>query len=80
MFLVSGTGKDRYLAFVRSDMPPAVYDKAGKRVSEFATGKSLMEHFDQVKEKLSAQELQKTAEIAARLTQNVPVPNPVLAK
>lgn len=80
VFLVPGTGKDRYLAFVRSDMPPAVYDKAGKRVSEFATGKSLMEHFDQVKEKLSVQELQKTAEIAARLTQNVPVPNPVLAK
>ena len=80
VFLLSGSGRDRYLAFIRSEDAPDVFEKAGKKAVEFTTGKSLMEHFDKVKEKLSEEQLKKTAEIAARLVAANPVPNPVLSK
>ena len=80
VFRLESSYGDRYLAFVKADAEPAVFDKAGKKAAEFVTGKSLMEHFDKVREKLSQKELENTARIAAKLIHANPVPNPVLSK
>ena len=80
VFLLSMGGRDRYFSFVKSEEPPTVLDAAGKKVSEFATGRALMEHFDRVRETLDAEKLEKVAEVARQLSGDVPLPNPVLAK
>jgi len=80
VFWLESSYGDRYLVFIKADAESPVFDKTGKKAAEFVTGKSLAEHFDKVKEKFSQKEMEKTAEIAAKLIPAKSVPNPVLSK
>ena len=80
VFTVQGEERPRYIAFVKKQEKPEIYNEAGQPISPYETGEDLYQQFDRVRQKFEKRNMQPIKEAVKQAVKVVPKAPPVLTK